>query len=468
MTKNQKWLVTVAIAAIIWFSPMPAGLKPQAWHLFALFVATIAGFIMQPVPIAGVALVAITATAILNVLNPTQALSGFADGTVWLIVAAVLFSKGFIKTGLGRRVAFSLIKAIGDNTLKVAGAMVVSNLVLAPAIPSNSARVGGVLYPIMRSLASAFGSEPDSLESRRKFGAFLMQTSYHGDAAVCAMFMTAMAANPLMVVLAKQTVGIDITWATWTMAACVPGIVSIIVVTFLLYKIYPPTLKDTPEAKVMAIKELDAMGPMTKAEKIVVACFIGAIILWATSGITKMNSTIVAMLAVSVMILSSVLTVDDVVGEKTAWDLLIWMGVLVGMANFLNKLGFIPWFAKLVAGALGGMSWVVALTILLVVYCYSHYGFASLSAHAAAMYAAFLAVAVAAGAPPFFAALTLAFVANFCLSITHYGSGTAPILFGSGYVTQGEWWKFGFIVSVVNLFIWVLVGGAWWKVIGLW
>lgn len=468
MSINKKWMITIGITLAIWFAPMPAGLKPQAWQLFALFVGTITGFILQPLPIASISFIAITITALLKVLTPAQALSGFSNGTIWLIVSAVLFSTGFIKTGLGRRVAFTLIEKIGDSTLKVTGAIIISDLILAPATPSNTARVGGVLYPIMRSLTSAFGSEPDSDESRKKFGAFLMQAVYNADAAVCAMFMTAVANNPISVILAKQTANVELSWGLWALAASVPGVISLIVVTLVLYKIYPPTLKKIPEAKGLARKELADMGAMAKEEKIVILCFIGALVLWATSGITKIDATLVAMLAVSVMLFTQVLNANDILGAKTAWDTLIWMGVLVGMANFLGSLGFIPWFSKAVAGMLGGVSWMVALTILLIVYMYSHYGFASLSAHVSAMYAPFLAVAIAAGAPPYFAALTLAMVASLCLTLTHYGTGTSPILFGSGYVTQTEWWRNGFIVSVINLVIWVGVGGAWWKVLGLW
>lgn len=468
MSTNKKWLITISITMAIWFAPMPEGMKPQAWQLFALFVGTITGFILQPLPIASISFIAITITALLKVLTLPQALSGFANGTIWLIVSAVLFSTGFIKTGLGRRVAFALIKKIGDSTLKVTCAIIISDLILAPATPSNTARVGGVLYPIMRSLTSALGSEPDSDESRKKFGAFLMQAVYNADAAVCAMFMTAVANNPISVVLAKQTANVDLSWGLWALAASVPGIVSLVVVTFVLYKIYPPTLKLIPEAKILARKELESMGAMSKDEKIVITCFIGALLLWATSSVTKIDATLVAMMAVSAMLFSKVLDLNDLVGAKTAWDTLLWMGVLVGMANFLGSLGFIPWFSTAVANMMGDVSWMVALMVLLAVYMYSHYGFASLSAHVSAMYAPFLAVAIAAGAPPYFAALTLAFVASLCLTLTHYGTGTSPILFGSGYVTQAEWWRNGLIVSILNMIIWVGVGGVWWKFLGLW
>lgn len=466
MNKLYRGIFAVAIGALIWFLPIPSGLKPQAWHLLAIFVATIVGFILKPLPIGSVAFISITFTAFTGVLKPGEVLSGFSNGTIWLIVSAFLFAKGFIKTGLGRRIAYMLIRALGDNTMKLGYALVLSDLIIAPATPSNTARAGGILFPIVRSLCSAFGSEPGP--TSRKVGGYLMKTSFQGNAITSAMFMTSCAPNPLMVLLAAKTVGIEISWGVWALAAAVPGIISLMALPYILYKIYPPEITKTPEAKEIAAKELNNMGPISKAEKIVAGVFIGALLLWSTSNITKVDATVVAMLGVSVMMITRVLEWQDVIEEKGAWDTMVWMGSLLGLADYLNKTGFIPWFAKSVGNMLAGVDWVVALAVLLLAYMYSHYGFASLSAHVTSMYAAFLAVAVAAGAPPYLAALSIAFMSNLMAGLTHYATGPAPIYFGTGYIDQGTWWKLGFELSVVNMVIWIGLGSIWWKVIGLW
>lgn len=466
MSKFKSFATIVAIGAVIWFIPVPAGLKPQAWHLLAIFVATIIGIIMSPMPMGAMALLGIAVAALTNTLTTAQVLSGFSNSTIWLIVCAFLFARGFIKTGLGTRVAYMLMRAIGDSTLKLGYVLSISDLIIAPATPSNTARGGGVLYPIVRSLCTAFDSEPGP--TARRVGAYLMQTQYQGNIITSAMFMTAMAANPLAAELAKKSVGIDISWGLWALAGAVPGLVSLLFMPYFLYKIYPPELKDTPEAKKMAVEELAKRGSMTTGEWIVLGVFLSALVLWSTSSITKLDPTLVAILGVCVMLITDVLTWKDVLDDKGPWDTLMWMGGLVCMADFLNRLGFIPWFAKTVAASLVGIPWVVTLAILFVVYLYVHYGFASMTAHVTAVYPAFLAVAVAAGAPAYLAALGLAYLSNLCGSITHYATGTSPIYFGAGYVSQGKWWQLGFVVSVVNLVIWIGVGGIWWKVLGLW
>lgn len=466
MSKIKAFLITIALGAAIWLIPVPAGLKPQAWHLLAIFVATIVGIIMQPLPMGAMALIGITIAAAASVLTVPQALSGFSDATIWLIVCAFLFARSFIKTGLGSRIAYMLMRSMGDSTLKLGYVLATSDLILAPATPSNTARGGGVLYPVVRSLCAAFDSEPGP--TSRRVGGYLMQTQFQANCVTSAMFMTAMAANPLVAVLAKKTVDIDISWGLWALAGSVPGLVALVVVPYLLYKIYPPELKDTPEAKVLAAAELAKRGAMSREERIVLGVFIAALLLWSTSSFTKLNATLVAMMGVCVMMVTDVLNWKDILDDKGPWDTLMWMGGLVCMAGFLNKFGFIPWFAKTVSASIGSISWIAALVILYLVYMYAHYGFASLTAHVTAMFPAFAAVAVATGAPAFLAVLGLGFLSNLCGGLTHYSTGTAPIYFGAGYVDQVTWWKLGFIVSVVNMIIWIGVGGIWWKALGLW
>ncbi|HWQ62118.1 MAG TPA: anion permease [Negativicutes bacterium] len=467
MSKVTKSLLTVAVGAAIWIFPMPAGVTPQAWHLLAIFIATIVGFILNPLPIGAIAFTSISLTVILKILKPGEALSGFADTTVWLIVAAFLFAKGFIKTGLGRRIAYSIMHAIGDSTLKLAYALMLSDVIIAPATPSNTARAGGILFPIVRSLASAFGSEPD--KGSRKIGAFLMVCAFQVNCVTSTMFLTSMSPNPLIASLAAKAIpGMELSWGMWALTACVPAIFSLIAVPYVLYKVYPPEIKYTPEAKELAADELEKMGPMSNGEKIVSFVFVLCLILWATASFTNLNATNIAMIGVSIMLWTNTITWNDVIEDKAAWDAMIWMGSLVCLAGFLTKFGLVALFAKTVSASLVGIPWLVSLLILLLIYMYSHYFFASTSAHVTAMYAAFLTVAVAAGAPPYMAAFSLAFISGLYCGLTHYGNGPASIYFGAGFLPQGTFWKLGFIVSLVNITIWLTIGPLWWKVIGLW
>lgn len=464
--KLIKALLVILFGIVIWLIPVPEDVKPEAWHLLAIFASTILAFILQPFPIGAIAFLSLSFTALSGVLKTGQVLSGFSQTAVWLIVAAFLFSRGFVKTGMGRRIAFQLIKYFGDSSLKLAYVLIISDLFIAPATPSNTARAGGILFPIVRSLASSFDSEPGPTSKR--MGSFLIQSTYHGDTITSAMFLTAMAGNPLMVALATKAVGIEITWGTWFLASCVPAGVSLMIIPYFIYKFDSPEIKKTPEARQIAERELEKMGPVRIKEKWLLAIFGAALILWATSQFTSFDATLVAMLAVSSMIITKVLHWDDVIEEKSGWDTMIWMGSLICLAGFLNTLGLIPWFAKMVSSSVAGMPWHYAFILIILVYTYAHYAFASLTAHISAMFAAFLAIAVAMGTPPYLATLSLFFASSISQSVTHYAAGPAPIYFGAGYVSQTIWWKLGFMVSAINLIIWIGLGSIWWKVLGLW
>ena len=466
--QKKKLAITVIFGLILWFCPYPEGITEVAWHLFAIFAATILGFILQPMPIGAVAFIGVTVSTLTGVVSVGTAISGYGNSTIWLIICAFLLARAFIKSGLGRRISFLIIKAIGKSSLTLGYAITLADFAMSPATPSSTARAGGIIYPIIRSLSTALGSEPGN--TARKFGAYIMQIEYQANAITCAMFMTAMAGNPMAVELAAKAIGIEITWSAWAMAAIVPGLISLAVMPFLIYKLFPPEIHEMPHAKNMAVEELDKMGPMNYMEKVVAVVFVGALALWGTSELTHMNATGVGMLAVTVLILSGVLTWQDVLQEKGAWDTMFWMGSLIALASALAKSGFIKTVSTMAGNAIqsAGFSWLAAFMILVLIYVYSHYAFASVSAHISAMYAAFLSVSVVVGTPPLLAAIAFASLSNIMIPLTHYGGGAAPILYGAGFVSQGEWWKLGFIMVTVNLVIWLGIGSLWWKLLGLW
>ncbi|MGC5326070.1 anion permease [Brevibacillus sp. SYSU BS000544] len=460
-------LITISVGAAIWFISPPEGLDPKAWQLFAIFVATIVGFITKPLPMGAVAIGGMMATALTGTLALKDTLSGFSNTTIWLIVIAFFISRGFIKTGLGARISYFFVQKFGKKTLGLSYSLLFSDLLLAPAIPSNTARAGGIIFPIINSLSATYGSRPDD-GTERKIGSFLMKVGFQGNLITSAMFMTAMAANPLIAQLAADVAGINISWTGWAIAALVPGLVSLIVIPYVLYKVYPPEIKETPGASQMAAEKLKEMGPMKKSEFYMLAVFFLVLVLWIFGEAWKIDATTTALIGLSVILLTQVLTWDDIKKEQGAWDTLVWFAALVMMATFLNKLGMVPWFSDMMKGSVSGMSWITALIILSVVYFYTHYFFASSTAHISAMYSAFLAVMIAAGAPAMLAALILAFFSNLFGATTHYGSGPAPVFFGAGYITQNKWWSLGFLISILHIVLWFVVGGFWWKVLGLW
>ena len=301
-------MVTVLVGIVLWFIPEPEGVDARAWHLLAIFVATIVGIISKPLPMGAVAMIGITVTALTGTLTIGQSLSGFGNSVIWLIVIAFFISRGFIKTGLGARIAYLFMAAVGKTSLGLAYSMVATDLVLAPAIPSNTARSGGVLFPILKSIAQSYGSEPDD-GTARKIGAFLIKTSFQGTVITSAMFLTAMAANPLAAQLAGD-LGVEISWGSWALAALVPGLVSLGVVPWILYKLYPPEIKETPGAAQIARDELARMGKLKTSEWFMLGTFLLLLLLWILGGELGVNSTTAAFVGLAVLLVSGTFDVE--------------------------------------------------------------------------------------------------------------------------------------------------------------
>ncbi|CAA3031453.1 dicarboxylate transporter 1, chloroplastic [Olea europaea subsp. europaea] len=465
----QPLLASIATGVILWLIPAPSGVSRNAWQLLSIFLATIVGIITQPLPLGAVALMGLGACVLTKTLTFAAAFSAFGDPIPWLIALAFFFARGFIKTGLGNRIAYQFVSLFGSSSLGLGYSLVFSEALLAPAIPSVSARAGGIFLPLVKSLCVACGSNAgDGTEN--KLGSWLMLTCFQTSVISSSMFLTAMAANPLAANLTLNTINQTIGWMDWAKAAIVPGLVSLIVVPLLLYVIYPPQVKSSPDAPKLAREKLEKMGPMSKNEIIMAGTLLLTVGLWIFGGVLNVDAVTAAILGLSVLLITGVVTWKECLAEAVAWDTLTWFAALIAMAGYLNKYGLISWFSQTVVKFVGGLglSWQLSFGILVLLYFYSHYFFASGAAHIGAMFTAFLSVASALGTPPYLGAIVLSFLSNLMGGITHYGIGSAPVFYGAGYVPLAKWWGYGFLISIVNLIIWLGVGGVWWKFIGLW
>jgi DASS family divalent anion:Na+ symporter len=466
MSTPVRWAIVLLIPAGILLAPVPAGVSTQGWRLFAIFVGTILGLMVQPMPIGAMALLGVAATALTGALPAGQALAGYAEPLVWMVVAAFCIARGMIKTGLGRRIALLFIRAIGHTSLGLGYSVVASDVVLGIVVPSNGARAGGVVFPIVKSLAEAYDSRPGPTAAR--LGAFLMLMVYHCDMTVAAMFFTGNASNPLIVSLAKQVTGIEIGYGQWALGAIVPALASMLAIPLLLYWVRAPSIKRTPAAAELASSQLAQLGPMAAPEKVMLGVFGLTTLLFVTRGWHGIDYPVTALLGLAALLLGGVLTWDDVLAERSAWDIFIWYGAIYQMATALGDAGLSKAFAEAVGVLASGAIWWVALLILLFIYLYAHYAFATITAHVSALYAPFAIVMVAAGAPPYLAVLSLGYISSLGASLTHYGTTTSPIYYGAGYLSQAAWWRVGLLVATTNALVWILVGFAWWKVLGWW
>ena len=458
--------VIVLLSIVLWYMPVPDGLTPHAWHLFIVFIATIVSIIVKPLPLGALITMSISVSCLTGVLTIQNALAAYGKPIVWLILFAFFIAQALTQTGLGQRISYHILSFFGRSPLGLSYSFVLTDLVLAPAIPSNTARGAGIIYPIIKSLINVFDGPRVIPDRKGALGPFLIKSAFQANIITSTMFLTAIAGNPFAADFAAQQ-GVELSWGKWALAGSLPGLICLILIPIIIYPFLKPEKLESVDARQMAKKELSKMGPMDHKQKILSFIFAGLLLMWAGGASYGIHATLAAMIGIVLLVMTKVISWDDMIKEKSAWNTFVWFGALIMYAHEISKSGIIDWFGAGVAGMVASHSAVTAFIIITAVYFYTHYFFASTTALISTMFGVFLAVLLGKGIDGFQAAMTLA--AFSCLSscITHYGTGSAPVYFGGNYLTVKTWWKIGFVLGLFYIAVWWGVGSLWWQLLGL-
>jgi DASS family divalent anion:Na+ symporter len=447
-----------ALAIGIWLVPVPAGLTAPAWHLFAVFAAAIASVLLGAFPLLTAAMLAVGAVVLTGTITPAQAYSGFANSSVLLVVIAFIVAQAVVKSGLGRRISLFMVSRFGGSSLGLAYSIVLTDAAIAPAFPSNTAR-GGVLFPIVLSVAKGAGSKPEDPEGRR-LGGYLMFCGMASLAVSSALWSTATSANPIGIQIAQQA-GLEIDFGKWFLASSVPSLVAIVLLPIIVAKIFPPRVGKTPEAPAAARKEIAGMGRMSRDEWITAATFVLMVVGWVFGNTLNLNGTSVAFMGFGVLLLAGVLTLDDITKQGDTLATFLWLAVLFAMSAQLNELGFMGYVGERLSSGLGGLSWPTLYATLIVLYVVIHYLFVSQTSQVLALFGVFLDVGVRGGVPLPLITFGLLFASSYFSAITPQGGSQNIIFAASGYLTQRELYKLGGIVTLAFLAVYLLVGSPW-------
>lgn len=474
MNKSMSWklLIIIAIPLLMSLCPTPEGLTHIAWVLSGIYLAAIVGLVIKPFSEPVVLLIAIAASMVVvgnlgdGSIKASSVLSGYSSGTTWLVFSAFTLSSAFVITGLGKRIAYILIGKIGSTTLGLGYVTAFLDAILAPATPSNTARAGGIVLPIINSVAVALGSEPE--KSAKRVGHYLMMNVYMVTKTTSYMFFTAMAGNILALKMIEDICHIKLSWGGWALAAGLPGLIMLLLTPLVSYKLYPPELKKVDNKKIAKVG-MDSLGPMTLREKMLSCLFVMALGGWIFSKSLGVNESTVAICVMALMLVLKIVTWDDVIKNKGGWNTLIWYGGIIGLSSLLSKAGFFLWLADLLKnnisfGGHGNVAFIVILALSIVV----RYFFASGSAYIVAMVPVFAMLANVSGAPVMLTALALLFSNSYGGMVTHYGGAAGPVIFGVGYNDLKSWWVTGGILTLLTFILHITVGVWWWELLMDW
>jgi DASS family divalent anion:Na+ symporter len=447
-----------AMALGIWFAPVPEGLTPRAWHLFAIFASAIFSVILAAYPLVTSAMLAVAAAVLTGTVAPAKAFAGFSNGSVLLVVVAFLVARSVVKSGLGRRISLLVVSLFGRSTLGLAYSIFFTDALIAPAFPSNTAR-GGVIYPIVLSLAQGAGSTPED-PTRRRLGGYLMFCGMASLSVSSALWLTATSANPIGLEVAQHA-GLQVGFGSWLVASSVPALAAIGLLPLVIYRLFPPDVKATPGAPAAAREALRAMGSLGRDEKLVAAAFALMVSGWGLAGTLKLDVTGVAFAGLGGLLALGVLTLDDLSKEGDTLATFLWLAVLFALSGQLNELGFMGYVGERLATRLDGISWPAAYVALVSLYVVLHYLFVSQSSQVLALFGVFLDVGMRAGVPTALMAFALLFASSYFSAITPQGGSQNVIFVGSGYLTQGELYRLGALVTGACFLVFMLVGTPW-------
>jgi L-tartrate/succinate antiporter len=458
--------------------PVPSGLAPYAWYFFSIFVGVIVGLVLEPLPGAAVAIIGITVVTVLGrfaLFSPQQlsetgfhpasaalawALSGYSNSTVWLIFGAFILALGYEKTGLGHRIALVIIKRMGKNTLLLGYGIALADIILAPFIPSPTARSGGIIYPIANDLALDYGSKPNDVTSRR-VGSYLMWVAIMTTCVTSSLFLTGASFNLLAAGFVQKLAHVELRWTDWFITAAPIMIPLLILVPLLTYWLYPPEVKRNSEVSGWAVAQLDKIGPLTRHEMILAGVVVLSLVLWVAGG-AYVGAATVAGIAVCVMLVTGVLTWNDIAEHKRAWTTFAWLGALVALCDGLNRVGFVKWFADAIATHMHGFSPHLAMIILLALFFVAHYVFASVDAYTTALLPVILLTGAAIpGIPVKEFALLLSMELGIMGVITPFADAASPVYANSGYLPAKDYWRLGTIFGVIFLILFLTIGVPW-------
>ena len=461
---NFKTIHPIVLGIILWLIRAPSGLNQEAYLMFIIFSSTILSILIKAIPMSTSVLIGLLVSVITNLMSLKDALIGFGDTTTWLVVIAFLIAGVIIETGLGRRIALLCINLLGKTVTGLGYAICASELILGPLVPSNTARGGGIIAPIVDSISRSLGSEPK--KDPGIAGEYLHLVGAHANLITAAMFLTGMAANPIISRVAMEVYGIEFDWSTWALGSIIPGFISLACLPIFLKYFSKPTIESTENIREDIKLRIKDLGPWSFRETAMVVILILMLSLWATKSINSMGTTTVALLGLVMLLIFNIASWDQLVKNYKAWDTLIWLGGLLTLATGLKSTGFISWISVSMNSSLEGMEPFTLLISLAMIYFYSMYIFSMLTAHIVALGSTIMVATSGTDLNPFLVVGIIAYISSLCGCLTNYSTGPVIIYFGNGYSKPSNWFKIGFFISLYHLIIWTLFGSIWWKYIG--
>lgn len=451
--------------------PSPEGLDPGTWRIVGVFLSLLFALVLKPFtePVGSLIVIGL---GTLVVDEPGMLYQGFSNETVWFICSVLLACSAFQRTGLGKRIAYFLLRKLSKtpfarSTLGLGYMEMLVDLVLSPATGSNTPR-SAIVFGVFGGIADSLGSTPE--KNPRKVGAYLELLEHVVTMATAVLFLTGQASNSVIASTIYEMTGIELTWGLWFQCACVPAIVILLLSPVLVYLVYPPEMKRLDGIDELVAQATAEMGPITSREKKLLALFVLAILGWTVGASLGISTNAVGFIFLALVLLLGVLDWDDLMAEKGAWSMLLWCGAFFGVIAGLTAGGFHEWLAGQMASVLDLSAineWLIIAVLILISFLLKYF-FVSNATHVATIYPVIFTLASTTSVNTMVLALFLAYFGGYGALLNNYGNGASIYLYSNGYVSMKDWFLRGTILLAIIVVIFSAIALPWWKVLGIW
>lgn len=464
----MKWAISIVATLILLLLDyvMPFdGLDAMSKHALIIFLSAIVFWIFRPLPEYLSAIIAGAALIICAKAPAGLVLSGFSSAVWWMVLFAMILGVTINHTGLGKRLAYTLVKKFGRGNLKMMYVTTMANNILAPFTPSNTAR-GALTCGVVESLCDSLGYKP----GENKGDHTLMMGNMFINTTNTFMFLTAMGGNMLCVKIISEMTGRTVTWMDWFIAGFFPGIPLLLLVPYIVYKLFPMAPMPVEDCTAMACKQLDEMGPMSRAEKHTAIIMGITLLLWATQSLHGLSATKTSFVLAALLLPKIGAVNYEEIGPKVPWPALIWLGFAMGMANLINKFGGFKWLVEtLLAGnsVMAHLSFGSFLAILIPTIIFMHFMFAGMNAMILIVLPITITLAQKFGFDPYVVGLISSMALSVGAFFMPFNSAPNLIFYGTGRYTVIQQLKGAVPLAILASLVLILALHLWWPLVGI-
>ena len=444
-------IIVVATLAWIFLHPV-AGLSDKALHMIIIFVATMTGVMLEVCSTVAFLLMSMLIANLTGTIEVKEGFCGFSNIVPWLLFLVLSLATAITKTSLGMRLAYIFMKFFGKGINGLSYSIILTELFVAPVLPSNTARAASIGYPLVTSLAK-YISEHVKNVTEKSIGSYL-NLLYSSSNAVCSsLFLTAMISNAIIVEVMYEN-NIHMTWLSWTKFAIVPGLLILALIPFVVRIFSPQKTSDLGDIQAKAKNNYEMLGKLSKDEKCIITTFSIMLVMWIFAEIIHIPVLVTTLLGLCVFYSLGIINIKDILSSNGTFNAVITLGIIISYVNCLTTFGAIDWFNKIITNSIGDFSPFVAFFVLSVVYFFAHYFFTGEGSRIIALYSSFFSIGISLGIDKIIVSMTLAVFSSMSSILTHYSGPVAILMFSTGYVSPKKWFANGTTLALVIMCIW--------------